>query len=129
MAARSIYNSNGLIYRIPVEGGEPAVVNTGPNRKNNNDHGISPDGNQLIISDQSEPDNLSRIHLLPLAGSDSPRLVVGRADARSYWHAWSPDGRTIAYVHVAADGSAYDIYERATRRRAGAGADPQRGGQ
>ena len=107
-----IYNSNGLIYRIPVEGGEPVVVNTGPNRKNNNDHGISPDGTQLIISDQSEPDNLSRIHLLPLEGSDSPRLVVGRADARSYWHGWTPDGRTIAYVHVAADGSAYDIYAR-----------------
>jgi Tol biopolymer transport system component len=108
-----IYNSNGLIYRIPVEGGEPAVINTGPLARNNNDHGISPDGTQLIISDQSQPDNLSRIHLLPLAGSDSPRLIVGRADARSYWHGWTLDGRTIAYVHVAADGSAYDIYARA----------------
>ena len=107
-----IYNSNGLIYRIPVAGGEPEVVNTGPNRHNNNDHGISPDGTQLIISDQSEPDNLSRIHLLPLGGSDAPLLIVGRSDARSYWHAWTPDGRTIAYVHVAADGSAYDIYAR-----------------
>jgi Tol biopolymer transport system component len=107
-----IYNSGGLIYRIPVGGGEPVVVDTGPLAKNNNDHGISPDGTQLIISDQSEPDNLSRIHLLPLAGSDAPRLIVGRPDARSYWHAWTPDGRTIAYVHVAADNSAYDIYTR-----------------
>ncbi|MBV9883889.1 MAG: PD40 domain-containing protein [Sphingomonadaceae bacterium] len=107
-----IYNSNGLIWRIPVEGGEPVQVNTGRLTHNNNDHGLSPDGTQLIVSDQSEPDNLSRIHLLPLAGSDAPRLVVGRPDARSYWHGWTPDGRTIAYVHVAADGSAYDIYSR-----------------
>ena len=107
-----IYNSNGRIWRIPVEGGEPAAIDTGPLTHNNNDHGISPDGTQLIVSDQSEADNLSRIHILPLAGSASPRLVVGRADARSYWHGWTPDGRTIAYVHVAADGSAYDIYAR-----------------
>jgi TolB protein len=107
-----IYNSNGRIYRIPVAGGEPAAIDTGPLIHNNNDHGLSPDGTLLIVSDQSEPDNLSRIHLLPLAGSEAPRLIIGRPDARSYWHGWTPDGRTIAYVHVAADGSAYDIYTR-----------------
>ncbi len=107
-----IYNSRGRIWRIPVAGGEPVAINTGRNIDNNNDHGISPDGTQVIISDQIEPDNLSRIHILPFAGSDSPRLVVGRDDARSYWHGWSPDGRTIAYVHVSLDNSVYDIWAR-----------------
>ncbi|MEN2791764.1 hypothetical protein ABC974_19185 [Sphingomonas oligophenolica] len=105
-----VYNSGGLIYRIPVAGGEPVAIDTGPNRKNNNDHGLSPDGRELIISDQSEPDNLSRIHLLPLAGSAAPRLLVSHADARSYWHGWSPDGKTIAYVFVRSATNEYDIY-------------------
>ncbi len=108
--ASLVYNSGGLIYRIPVGGGEPVVIDTGPNHKNNNDHGLSPDGSQLIISDQSEADNLSRIYLLPLAGSTVPRLVMSHADARSYWHGWSPDGKTIAYVFVRSATNDYDIY-------------------
>jgi Tol biopolymer transport system component len=108
-----IYNSGGLIYRIPVEGGEPSVVNTGPLRRNNNDHGVSPDGTQLIVSDQSEPDDISRIYILPIEGSDNPRRVVSHATARSYWHAWSPDGRTIAYTASRPEiAEGYDIYAR-----------------
>ena len=71
-----VYNAGGRIWRIPVEGGEPVAIPTGRNIKNNNDHGISPDGKQLVISDQSEPDNLSRIFVLPLGGSDQPRELV-----------------------------------------------------
>jgi TolB protein len=107
-----IYNSRGRIYRIPETGGEPVPINTGRHIDNNNDHGLSPDGTQLVISDQIEPDNLSRIHVLPIGGSDTPRLVVGRDDARSYWHGWSPDGRTLAYVHVSLDNQVYDIWAR-----------------
>jgi TolB protein len=107
-----IYNSLGRIYRIPVVGGEPVAIDTGPNIRNNNDHGLSPDGTQLIISDQTEADNLSRIHVLPLDGSHVPRLVVSYADARSYWHGWSPDGKTIAYVYVHTSNGDYDIYTR-----------------
>lgn len=105
-----VYNSNGLIWRVPAEGGEPVQIDTGPNVKNNNDHGISPDGTQLVISDQSEPDNLSRIFVLPLAGSARPRAVVSNPRARSYWHGWSPDGKTLAYVHVGVDDGSYDIW-------------------
>jgi Tol biopolymer transport system component len=107
-----VYNADGRIWRLPVEGGEPKAIDTGPNIKNNNDHGISPDGTQLVISDQSEPDNLSRIHMLPLAGSARPRVLVSNPAARSYWHGWSPDGKTIAYVHVGATDGSYDIWTR-----------------
>jgi len=108
--ASLVYNSGGLIYRIPVAGGDPEVIDTGPNRRNNNDHGLSPDGTQLIISDQSQPDNVSRIHVLPLAGSDQPRLVVSHPTEPSYWHAWSPDGRTIAYTARRPETNDFDIY-------------------
>lgn len=106
-----IYNSGGLIYRIPVEGGEPTVINTGPYRRNNNDHGISPDGTQLVISDQSAPDNISRIYVLPIEGSDMPREVVSHPTQRSYWHAWTPDGRTLAYTAARPEfDNDYDIW-------------------
>jgi TolB protein len=107
-----VYNADGRIWRIGLDGGEPLAIDTGANRKNNNDHGISPDGTQLIISDQSEPDNLSRIWLLPLAGSASPRAVVSDPAARSYWHGWTPDGKTIAYVRVGAKDDSYDIWSQ-----------------
>lgn len=107
-----VYNAGGKIWRIPVAGGEPLVIETGVYIRNNNDHGISPDGKQLIISDQAKPDNLSRIYLLPLAGSKAPQEVVSDDAARSYWHGWTPDGKTIAYVRVSLDNADYDIWAK-----------------
>ena len=107
-----VYNADGRIWRIPIEGGEPVAIPTGRNIRNNNDHGISPDGTQLVISDQSEPDNLSRIFVLPIAGSDAPREVVSDPKARSYWHGWSPDGKTLAYVRVGTGDDSYDIWTK-----------------
>jgi Tol biopolymer transport system component len=107
-----IYNSGGRIWRIPVEGGEPAAVDTGRFVDNNNDHGLSPDGTLLVISDQIEPDNLSRIHVVTLDGSAPVRTVVDDPAARSYWHGWSPDGSTLAYVRVGVSDGSYDIWTK-----------------
>jgi hypothetical protein len=90
-----IYNSGGLLYRIPVEGGEPAVIDTGFASRNNNDHGISPDGTTLAISDQSQEKRQSTIYTVPIGGGTPTRVT---ANAPSYWHGWSPDGKTLAYV-------------------------------
>jgi Tol biopolymer transport system component len=86
-------------------GGEPQVVDTGFAVHCNNDHGISPDGTRLVISDQSEPDRQSRIYTLPIGGG-TPQRVTERGP--SYWHGWSPDGQTLAYC-AARDGE-YDVY-------------------
>ena len=103
-----IFNSDGLIYRLPISGGEPVQIDTGPLHRSNNDHGISPDGKWLVISDQSREDNQSRMYILPVTGG-TPRLVTEKAP--SYWHGWSPDGTRLTYVanrkQIADD---YEIY-------------------
>jgi TolB protein len=97
-----LINQAGLLYRVPVTGGEPVRLDTGSVAACNNDHGYSPDGAWLAIS--CGP-NGSRIYVLP-AGGGEPRLVVGESPA--YWHGWSPDGKTLAYV--AQRHGDYDIY-------------------
>jgi Tol biopolymer transport system component len=105
-----IYNAGGKIWRIPVDGGEPAAIDTGRFVSNNNDHGLSPDGRLLAISDQTGADNLSRIHVVTLDGSAPVRDLVDDPRARSYWHAWTPDGKALAFVHVGASDGSYDIW-------------------
>ena len=53
--AAFIFNEDGRIKRLGVKGGEPQVIDTGSNVHCNNDHGISPDGKWLVISDGSQP--------------------------------------------------------------------------
>ncbi len=106
-----IYNGDGLLYKIPVKGGEPQQINTGPLKKMNNDHGISPDGTRLVVSDQTQADNLSRMYVLPIEGSDNPVLVAEDAMGSSYWHAWSPkDGTLIYTANREVFGGDYNLY-------------------
>ena len=90
-----VFNSGGLLYRIGRDGGAPALIDTAPLVRLNNDHGISPGGTLLAVSDQSQPDGKSRISEMHIGGG-APRLVT--AEGPSYWHGWSPDGLTLAYV-------------------------------
>ncbi len=99
-----IYNSGGLLYKIPVAGGYPVLIPTGFARRINNDHGISPDGSQLVISDQTETGH-SLMYTLPIEGGD-PKKITPLSP--SYWHGWSPDGATLAYC--AERNGNYDIY-------------------
>lgn len=99
-----IYNSSGLLYKTTVEGGIPDLIPTGFARKINNDHGISPDGTQLVISDQTETGR-SFIYSLPIEGGE-PKKITPLGP--SYWHGWSPDGKTLAYC--AERNGNYDIY-------------------
>jgi tricorn protease-like protein len=99
------FNSKGRIYRIPVAGGEPQLIDSGFAMRCNNDHGISPDGTTLVISDQSQTDRRSRVYTLPVAGG-APKLITEMGP--SYWHGWSPDGRTLAYC--AERNGEFDVY-------------------
>jgi hypothetical protein len=87
------FNSLGRINRLPVTGGAPAPISTGTNIRCNNDHGLSPDGTQLAISDQSV-NGKSLIYIVPMNGG-TPRQIT--TNAPSYWHGWSPDGSALAF--------------------------------
>jgi Tol biopolymer transport system component/regulation of enolase protein 1 (concanavalin A-like superfamily) len=100
-----VFNSNGLIYTIPVEGGQPQLLDTGEAKKCNNDHGLSPDGKFLAVSSQHTANGKSLIYVLPITGG-AARLVTPKGP--SYWHGWSPDGKTLAYC--AERNKEYDIY-------------------
>jgi hypothetical protein len=100
-----IYNSGGRIYRIPAAGGKPEAIDTGFATRCNNDHGISPDGTLLAISDQSQGQRKSLIYTLPVIGG-TPKLITPTGP--SYWHGWSPDGKTLVFCGER-DGE-FDVY-------------------
>jgi hypothetical protein len=90
-----LFNRNGRIEKIPAIGGTPQVIDTGFANRCNNDHGISPDGTQLVISDNSQEDRQSLVYIVPIGGG-APRRITQKSP--SYWHGWSPDGKTLAFV-------------------------------
>jgi sugar lactone lactonase YvrE len=89
-----IINGDGRLYRVPLDRPEMIEIETGFARDCNNDHGISPDGTMLAISDSSEAGD-SAVYTLPISGG-TPQRVTDRTP--SYWHGWSPDGSRLAYV-------------------------------
>ncbi|CAN7360298.1 hypothetical protein LJR235_002045 [Pararhizobium sp. LjRoot235] len=99
-----VINGDGLLYRLPLSGGEPALIDTGFARTCNNDHGISPDGKTIVISDKTEF-GASTIYTLAATGG-LPRQVT--QNRPSYWHGWSPDGTTLAYCGIR--DQVFDIY-------------------
>ena len=111
-----LFNRDGRIWRFPAAVPEPVAagaqspaafaaeaIDTGFATRCNNDHGISPDGTQLVISDNSQDTHDSLVYVLPVSGQaggvasgGAPRRVT--KNSPSYWHGWSPDGKTLAFV-------------------------------
>jgi TolB protein len=108
-----LFNQSGLIYSLNLDpalaAATPTQITTTPPSHINNDHGLSPDGSQLAISDQSSPDAASRIYILPITGG-TPRQITPTGP--SYWHSWSPDGKTLAFTAQRGDprNADFDIY-------------------
>lgn len=103
-----IVNSQGRLYRLSARDRKQLEpIETGFATRANNDHGISPDGKSLVISHETTEDwQTSTVYHLPIAGSTTPRQITTKSP--SFWHGWSPDGRTLAYVGRR-DGE-FDIY-------------------
>ena len=90
-----IFNQDGTLHRLGFDGSAPTLIPTAPQVHCNNDHGISPDGRFLAISDQTTEDRKSRVYIVPISGG-TPRQIT--PNAPSYWHGWSPDGNTLAFT-------------------------------
>jgi TolB protein len=100
-----LFNRDGRMVRLTVTGGTPEVIDTGFATRCNNDHGISPDGTLLAISDQSQEEHHSLVYIVPANGG-TPRRITQKSP--SYWHGWSPDGKTLAFAGQR-DGE-FDVY-------------------
>jgi TolB protein len=99
-----LFNQDGGIYRLALNSDKPERISTGSQTKCNNDHGISPDGTMLAVSDSSQMGK-SQIYTLPIGGG-TPRQIS--TNPPSYWHGWSPDGSTLAFTGQRGDN--FDIY-------------------
>ncbi len=100
-----LFNSEGKMRRLALNGTEPTTIATDPQNRCNNDHGISPDGQSMAISDQSGSSQKPSIYIVPIVGG-TPRQIT--QNSPSYWHGWSPDGKTLAFAGQR-DGD-FDIY-------------------
>ncbi|MAQ82110.1 MAG: hypothetical protein CMH12_02630 [Maritimibacter sp.] len=90
-----IVNGDGHLFRLDLDGTRALQrIDTGDLRSLNNDHGISPDGTTLVVS-ESPARGTSVIYRLPVGGG-TPERVTDLAP--SYYHGWSPDGLTLTYT-------------------------------
>jgi Tol biopolymer transport system component len=89
-----IVNGDGRLFRVPLDRPSLAGIDTGFATRLNNDHGVSPDGTLLVLSNHTVPGQ-SCIYTLPVQGGE-PRQVT--ANTPSWWHGWSPDGARLAYA-------------------------------
>lgn len=111
-AKKLLFNHEGSLFTIPIEGGTPVKVNTGFANRNNNDHVLSFDGKMLGISHHRTGllGGGSTIYYLPLA-SGEPIMVTDSTP--SYLHGWSPDGKDVVYTALRpSTGPAYYIYKK-----------------
>jgi Tol biopolymer transport system component len=104
-----LFNQDGSIFKIPVEGGTPEKLNTGNADRNNNDHGISFDGKLLAISShrQGLPGGGSTVYVLPIGGG-TPKQITEATP--SYWHGWAPNNKEVLYVGQRGESKLYHIY-------------------
>jgi Tol biopolymer transport system component len=90
-----IFNRDGQLFAIPAEGGKATLLNTGAATRCTGSHGLSPDGKWLAISCSMPDKPETRVYIVPSSGGETRLLTENPA---SYFHSWSPDGKTIAFT-------------------------------
>ncbi|MCG9971968.1 TolB family protein [Christiangramia crocea] len=103
-----LFNMEGSLYTIPVNGGEISKLDTGFADNLNNDHGISFNGELLAISHSPENEG-SAVYVLPLEGG-TPQRVTEKTP--SYWHGWASNNEEVVYVATREGNPTYDIYKK-----------------
>ena len=95
-----IFDRAGKLWSVSAEEGEgrfgeARAVDTGNATDCVASHGPSPDGKWLAITCTTPHQPGRRIYIVPATGG-VPRLVTANPD--SYFHSWSPDGKTILFT-------------------------------
>jgi TolB protein len=93
-------------YLDPVAGGEARMIDTGSLVDCSGNYGLSPDGQWLAVSCEQAHGAPHQVYLLAASGTATARQVTH--GAQSFFHAWSPDSRTIAFTRGSA--SKADIF-------------------
>lgn len=104
-----LFNMEGALYTIPVEGGTAEKFAVGDLDRLNNDHGISFDGKLLAVSHHRTgmPGGGSTIYVMPLTGG-APKLLTPKTP--SYWHGWASNNKEVVYV-AQRDSGVFNIYK------------------
>jgi Tol biopolymer transport system component len=105
-----IANSGGGIYKLVLKQdgtAEPEKVAIPADYQCNNDKAISPDGKKIAFSATVPPHKGSQVFLADVDGNN---LKLMTSDSPSYFHGWSPDSKTLAFVAQRNGSGQYDIY-------------------
>jgi TolB protein len=106
-----ISNSGGAIYKIGLRPDgtteTPQKLAIPADHRCNNDKAISPDGTMLASSANVPPQRGSQVFL---ASADGSGVKLMAADSPSYFHGWSPENKTLAFVAQRNGSGQYDIY-------------------
>jgi TolB protein len=90
-----VFNQDGKMFSVSADGkGVPQAIDIGTANGCNGSHGFSPDGRRLAITCTTPANPANRVYVIPASGG-TPRMVTANPD--SYFHSWSPDGKTILF--------------------------------
>lgn len=103
---KSIYvHVDGRVMKIPYltpdAGGPAQAIEVGKLVDCSGNFGLSPDGRWLAVSCAATKGGPHQVYVLPAAGGDSPRQLTN-GSAQSFFHAWAPDSRTVAFTRGSA---------------------------
>jgi len=116
-----IANSGGGMYKFVLGQhgtAEPQRLAIPSGFECNNDKAISPDGKKIAFSATVPPHKGSQVFL---ADADGSNVKLMAAESPSYFHGWSPDNKTLAFVAQRHGSGQFDVYSMA----AGGGAEKQ----
>jgi TolB protein len=93
-------------YLEPAAGGEAKIIDTGSLVDCSGNYGLSPDGRSLAVSCAQSHGGPHQVYVLAAGGAGAAGQVTH--GAQSFFHAWSPDSKTIAFTRGSA--SKADIF-------------------